>query len=105
MSADGKKIPSYAYIMTKPDNKLKLGPRHPARIENYKLRIAYIAALHSWQMRVIFFKCCKQSFHDQLENALTVPMELDSEKARKNYVGALKGTTEKLTVVAESLYS
>ena len=40
-------IPSYAYIMTKPDNKLKLGPRHPARIELYKLRIAYIAALHS----------------------------------------------------------
>ncbi len=42
-----EKIPSYAYIITKPDNKLKLGPRHPARIEIYKLRIAYIAALHS----------------------------------------------------------
>ena len=41
------KIPSYAYIITKPDNKLKLAPRHPARIEIYKLRIAYIAALHS----------------------------------------------------------
>ena len=41
------KIPSYAYIITKPDNKLKLGPRHPARIELYKLKIAYIAALHS----------------------------------------------------------
>ena len=45
------KIPSYAYIMTKPDNKLKLGPRHPARIEIYKLRIAYIAALHSCECR------------------------------------------------------
>ena len=42
-----EKIPSYAYIITKPDNKLKLAPRHPARIEIYKLRIAYIAALHS----------------------------------------------------------
>ena len=42
-----EKIPSYAYIITKPDNKLKLGPRHPARIEIYKLRVAYIAALHS----------------------------------------------------------
>ena len=41
------RIPSYAYIITKPDNRLKLGPRHPARIELYKLRIAYIAALHS----------------------------------------------------------
>ena len=41
------KIPSYAYIITKPDNILKLGPKHPARIELYKLRIAYIAALHS----------------------------------------------------------
>ena len=44
-------IPSYAYIMTKPDNKLKLGPRHPARIEIYKLRIAYIAALHSCECK------------------------------------------------------
>ena len=45
------KIPSYAYIMTKPDNNLKLGPRHPARIEIYKLRIAYIAALHSCECK------------------------------------------------------
>ena len=41
------KIPSYAYIITKPDNKLELGPRHPNRIELYKLRIADIAELHS----------------------------------------------------------
>ena len=46
-------IPSYAYIITKPDNKLKLGPRHPARIENYKLRIAYIAALHSCECKCL----------------------------------------------------
>ena len=89
-----EKIPSYAYIMTKPDNKLKLGPRHPARIENYKLRIADIAAPSFVQMRVIFFKCCKQS--DQLENALTVPMKLDSEKARQNYVGAAKRDYRKI---------
>ena len=44
-------ISSYAYIMTKPDNKLKLGPRHPARIEIYKLRIAYIAALYSCESK------------------------------------------------------
>ena len=42
-----EKISSYAYIMTKPDNKLKLGPRHPGRIEFYKLRIAEIAAIYS----------------------------------------------------------
>ena len=47
------KIPSYAYIITKPDNKLKLGPRHLARIENYKLRIAYIAALHSCECKCL----------------------------------------------------
>ena len=41
------KIPSYSYIITKPDNILNLGPRHPARIELYKLRIADIAAHHS----------------------------------------------------------
>ena len=46
-----EKIHSYAYITTKPDNKLKLRPRHPARIELYKLRIAYIAALYSNKCR------------------------------------------------------
>ena len=46
-----EKIHSYSYIITKPDNKLKLGPRHPARIELYKLRIAYIAALHSCECK------------------------------------------------------
>ena len=46
-----EKIQSYAYITTKPDNKLKLRPRHPARIELYKLRIAYIAALYSNKCR------------------------------------------------------
>ena len=45
------KIPSYAYIITKPDNKLKLGPRHPTRIKLYKLKIAEIAAPYSCECK------------------------------------------------------